>query len=63
MVCPSLITMHGNRRYHERTQGIRAIKTFIEYKSAAANKVNTKKKKWCQMLESLRRIKYKSDKS
>ena len=45
MVCPSLITMHGNRTYHKRTQGIRAIKTFIEYKSAAANKVNKKKKK------------------
>ena len=63
MMCPSLTTMHGNRRYHERTPGIRRIKTFIEFKSAAANKVSTKKKKWCQMLESLRRIKYKSDKS
>ena len=45
MMCPSLTTMHGNRRYHERTPGIIRIKTFIEFKSAAANKVSTKKKK------------------
>ena len=45
MMCPSLTTLHGNRRYHERTPGIRTIKTFIEFKSAAANKFSTKKKK------------------
>ena len=28
MMCPSLTTMHGNGRYHERTPGIRTIKTL-----------------------------------
>ena len=32
------------------TQGIRKIRTFESVKSAAANKVITKYKKWCQIL-------------
>ena len=36
------------------TQGIRKIRTFESVKSAAANKVITKYKKWCQILWLLR---------